>query len=109
MCYMAMQVHVMSGRAATPEFMEHVQQLCRSHQTGVMELDKVKAYYFGLKYLVSLTLSPFACTCSIIPHDLALSVLDRDLDTRCMHALTHAKADAPQYSTWHEIALKKDL
>jgi cation diffusion facilitator family transporter len=58
------QIQMLAGRSAGPEFLTKITYIAYQHDSRVVKIDTVRAYHFGLKYLVECHI--------VLPEDMPL-------------------------------------
>jgi len=68
------QAVMLVGRVASPEFLQRLKSIAESHDEGRMEIDVIRAYHFGHRFLVEVEVVVPPETGIIYAHDSALSL-----------------------------------
>jgi len=58
------QVNMLAGRTASPEFLRMLTYLTYNHDENIVKVDTVRAYHFGVSYLVEVDI--------VLPEDMPL-------------------------------------
>jgi len=71
------QIEMVVGKAASDEFVTQVSQLCEEHDPALLQLDVIRAYHFGLRFLVEVEVVMPRDTLLQQSHDVALALQDK--------------------------------
>jgi len=105
------QAVMLIGRVAHPTFLEKVRTIASLHDPGLMEIDVVRAYHFGHRYLVEVEVVVSRETGIVYAHDSALNLQKKieeleEVERAHVHVDYEHREEDEHKQTFHAITQK---